>query len=73
MQDPKELPNAVDTTDKLNTSKGDVAEVSLDFTLSEEREGDNISGNKELQGETGHVDETNSKRPKVHLHPPTAE
>ena len=46
--------------------------MSLDFTLSEEGEGDNISGNKELRGDAEHEDETNSKRPKVPLRPPTA-
>jgi hypothetical protein len=40
--------------------------------LSEEGEGDNISGNKELRGEGEHEDETNSKRPKVFLIPPIA-
>ena len=72
MQDHEELLDEVDTTDKVNTPEGDVAEVSLDFTLSEEGEGDNISGNKELRCEIEHEDETNSKRPKVPLHPPTA-
>ena len=73
MHDPEELPNAVDTIDKLNTPEGDAANVSLDFTLSEEGEGDNISGNKDFRGESEHEDETNSKRPKAPLHPPTAE
>jgi hypothetical protein len=48
-----------------------VADASLDFTLSEEGEGDNIRGNKELQA-TEHEEETNSKRLKMPLHPPTA-
>jgi hypothetical protein len=52
MQDPEILPFAGDTTDKVNTPEGDIAEISLDHTLSEEGEGDNISGNKELRGET---------------------
>jgi hypothetical protein len=73
MQDPDVLPYAVDTTNKVNTPKGYVAEAYLDITLSEEGEGDNIIGNKELRGEAEHEDETNSKRPKVHLHPPTLE
>ena len=63
----------MDTTNKVNTPEEDVAKVSLDFTLSEEGEGDNISDNKELRDETKHEDETNSKRPKVPPHPPTTE
>ena len=63
----------METSDKVNTPEGDVAEVPLDFTLLEEGEGDIISGNKELRGETEHEDERNSKRPKVPLQPPTAE
>ena len=43
--DPEILPEA-ETPNKVTTLKGDVAEVSLDYTLSEEGEGDNISGNK---------------------------
>ena len=73
MQDPEVLPDAADTTDKRNTLEGDVTEVTLDVTSSEEGEGENINGNKELRGETIHEDETNSKRPKVPLHPPIAE
>ena len=46
--------------------------MSLYFTLPEEGEGDNTSGNKELRDEGEHVDKNNPKRPKVHLHPPTA-
>ena len=72
MQDPEVLPDAVDTTNKVNNPEGDVAGVSLDFTLSEEGGGgENISGNKELRGETEHEFETNSKRPKVPLLPTT--
>ena len=73
MQNPELLPEIGNTIDKVNTLEGDIAEVSLDYTLSEEGEGDNISGNKELQGETKHEDETNSKRPKVPPQPPTTE
>ena len=46
-----------------------MAEVSLDYTLSEEGEGDNISGNKELRDELENEDENNSKRPEVPLNP----
>jgi hypothetical protein len=73
MQDPEILPNAGDTTNKVKTPEGDIAKVSLDYTLSEEGEGDNIRGNNELRGETKHEDETNPKRPKLHLQPPNAE
>jgi hypothetical protein len=55
----------------VNTPEGDVAEVSLDYTLSEEGVEDIINGNKELRGEGEHEDETNSKRPNVPLHPPS--
>jgi hypothetical protein len=48
MHDPEILPDAGDTTDKVNIREGDIAEISLDQTLSEEGEGENISGNKEL-------------------------
>jgi hypothetical protein len=44
----------------------------VDFKLSEEGEGDNIRGNKELREEGEHEDENNSKKPKVPLPPPTA-
>ncbi len=71
--DPEILPEAGNTTYKENTPEGDVAEASHDYTLSEEGEGDSISGNKELRGEGEHEDETNSKRPKVPLHPPVVE
>ena len=59
--DPEILPDSV-TTDKVTTPEGDVTEASLDYTLSEEGEGDNISGNKELRDEAKHEDENNSKR-----------
>jgi hypothetical protein len=47
--------------------------VYLDLSLTEEEEGDNISGNKELRDDTEQEDDTNSKRLKVPLHPPSAE
>jgi len=61
------------TPDKVTTPEGDVAEVSLDYTLSEEGEGDNISGNKELRDDAEHEDENNSKRPKLPLNPVATE
>jgi len=51
-------------TNKVTTPEGDVADVSLNYTLSKEGEGDNISGNKELREEKEHEDENNSKRHK---------
>ena len=47
MKDPEILPDS-ETPDKVTTPEGDISEVSLDYTLTEEGEGDNISGNKEL-------------------------
>ncbi len=46
--DPEILPEA-ETPAKVTTPEGEVAEVSLDYTMPEEGEGDNISGNKELR------------------------
>jgi hypothetical protein len=65
------IPKDGQTTEKVITPEGDVAEVSLDYTLSE-GEGDNISGNKKLRDEVEHEDGNNSKMPKVPLHPVTA-
>jgi hypothetical protein len=65
--DPEILPKAGVTTDKVSTPEGDAAYAS------EEGEGDNISGNKELRDEVEHKDENNSTRLKVPLHTPTAE
>ena len=56
-----------ETTGKVAAPEGDVAEISLDYTLSEEGEGDNISGNKELREEGDNADESISKRPKGSL------
>ena len=41
----------------------------MDYIFSEEGEGDNISGNKELRDDAEHEDENNSKRLKVPLNP----
>jgi hypothetical protein len=71
--DPGILPKAEQTNEKVTTPEGNFATVSLDYTRSEEREGDSISGNKELRNDANEEDETNSKRPKVPLHPDTAE
>ena len=67
-KDPEILPDTAET-EKVTTPEGDVAEISMDYTLSEEGEGegDNISGNKELRGETANEDETDSKRLKQPL------
>ena len=58
-EDPEILPN------KETTPEGDTTELSQDFTLSEEGEGDNISGNKELWDLKDNKDENSSKRVKV--------
>ncbi len=47
--------------DTVTTPQGDITELSQDFTLSEEGEGDNIKGNKELRKEGDDEDENNSK------------
>jgi len=67
------LPDAGQTTEKVITPEGDVVEISFAYTLSEEGEGDNISGNKELWNDAENEDETSSKRPKVPLLPETTE
>ena len=58
--DPEILPEAEHTKDKVTTPEGDIADASLDYTLSEEGEGENISGNKELRNEADPEDESNS-------------
>jgi hypothetical protein len=65
--DPEILPDTP-ALEKDTTQEGDAAEIS-EFTLTDEGEGDNISGNKELRGETEHEDESNSKRLKQPLNP----
>jgi hypothetical protein len=65
-KDPEILPDTT-RTEKVTTPEGDVAEASMDSTLSEEVEGDNISGNKELRDEAQHEDENISKRLKQPL------
>ena len=72
-QDPEVLPKVQDSENILNTLEGDTTEGSIDLTLTEDGERDNTSGNKELRDHTKLEDETNSKRPKVRLQPPTAE
>ena len=57
----------------MTTPEGDVTKLSQYFTLSEEVEGDNLSGNKELRKERDDEDETNSKRAKVPLQTPATE
>ena len=49
--DPEILPEAGETTYKVTTPEGDVADASTVYTLSEEGEGDNTNGNKELRDE----------------------
>jgi hypothetical protein len=63
-----EVPPDLEVTSTTATNiDGDIAAASVDFTLSEEGEGDIINGNKELRTEGDDEDETNSKRPKVPL------
>jgi hypothetical protein len=59
--------------EKVNTPEGDASEISQDFTLSVEGEGDNISGNKELRKEGDDEDENISKRAKGPPQAPAAE
>ncbi len=49
-----------------------MAEIYQDYTLSEEGEGDKISGNKELRNDGDNEDGNNSKRAKESLQSPTA-
>jgi hypothetical protein len=51
----------------VQTQEGDAANISLDYTLSEEGEGDTISGNKELRKDGEGEDDNNSKSSKVPL------
>jgi len=53
----------------VTTLEGDDIE---DFNLSDEGDGDNISGNKELRQKGAEEDENNSKRTKVLLQTPAA-
>ena len=46
-----------------------MTEISKDYTLSEEGEGDSISNNKELRNDGDNEDENNSKRAKGPLQP----
>jgi hypothetical protein len=46
-----------------------VADISLDYTLTEEGKEDNIGGNNEKRNDGDTDDETNMKRPKVPLQP----
>ena len=65
-EDPEILPYNV------TTPEGEIIELSQDFTLSEEGEGDNIGGIKELRKNGDDEDENNSKRAKVPLRTPAA-
>ena len=59
--------------EKVTTPEGEVTELSQDYILSEEGEGDNISGNEELRKEKNDEDENTSKRAKVPPQTPAAE
>ena len=55
--------------DNVDTPEGNVADVSLDYTLTDEGKGHNINGNKQKHNDGDTKDETNLKRPKVPLQP----
>ena len=67
LEDPEIFPKAGETTNKGNTPKADDTEIPQDYTLSDEGEGDNINGNKELRNEGDNEDENNSERAKRSL------
>ncbi len=60
--DPEILLEAGEKTENITTSEGGVIEASMDYTLSEEEEGDNINGNKQLRELYDNEDENNSQR-----------
>ncbi len=64
---PKILP------EKVNTLEGDASEISQELKLSEEGEGDNISGKIILRKEGDDEDEKKSKRAKGPPQAPAAE
>ncbi len=66
-EDPDILP------DKVTTPEGDTTKLAHDFTLSEEGEGDNIIGNKELRDLKDNEDESSSKRVNVPSPTPATE
>ncbi len=69
LADPEILPETTKTEDNAYTPEEKVAEISLDYILTEEGKGDNISGNKQKRNNGDTEDETNMKRPKVPLQP----
>jgi hypothetical protein len=69
LADPEILPDITQTEDNVDTPVGNVADISLDYTLTDEGKGDNISGNKEKRNDGDTEDETNLKKPKVPLQP----
>jgi hypothetical protein len=72
-EDPKILLDATKTPDNIQTPEEEATNVSYDYTLSEEGEGDNIIGNKELHKDGTDEDENNLKRAKGLLQIETAE
>ncbi len=58
---------------KVTTPEGEVTNLSQDFTLSDEGEGYNINGNKELRDDKDIEDENSSKRVKVPPQTPATE
>ena len=69
LADPEILPEITQTKDNADTPEGKATDISLDYTLTEEGKGDNISGNKEKRNNGDTEDETNMKRPKVPRQP----
>ena len=57
----------------MTTPEGEVTDLSQDYTLSEEGEGENISGNKELRDDKDAEEENNMKRAKGPQHTPETE
>ena len=72
-EDLEVLLDATEIPDNVQTPEEEAANLSQYFTLSEEGEGDNISGNKELHKDGADEDENNSKRAKGPLPTETAE
>ena len=64
LESPEVLPDASEIPDNVQTQEGDAANISLDYTLSEEGKRDNISDNKEFRKDGEDEDENSSKRAK---------
>jgi len=51
LADAEIFPEVTQTEENAETPEGKVADISLHYTLTEERKGDNISGNKEQRND----------------------